>query len=101
MTTGSADRSTSPSGENGGDATAIRPRYQRRAGVAAMLGISPDRLAHEMDRHPVGIPEPDADAEGAGGKLEPLWLPRSADWQAWRRSFPGRTGRPRRAQTGE
>lgn len=77
--------------------TAARCRYQRRAAVAAMLGITPDRLAHEMDRHPDGIPMPDADAEGASGKLEPLWLPgREAEWQAWRASFPGRTGRPRK-----
>jgi hypothetical protein len=76
--------------------TAARPRYQRRAAVATMLGITHDRLAHEMDRHPDGIPTPDAEAEGTGGKIEPLWLPRAADWQAWRASFPGRTGRPRK-----
>jgi len=64
-----------------------------------MLGISADRLAHEMGRHPHGIPEPDAYAEGAGagGKVESLWLPRPAEWRAWRASFPGRTGRPRKA----
>lgn len=78
--------------------TATRPRYQRRAAVAAMLGISADRLAHEMDRHPDGIPEPDAEAEGAGGKVEPLWLPRLAEWRAWRATFPGRTGRPRKTE---
>jgi hypothetical protein len=44
-----------------------------------MLGITPDRLAHEMDRHPAGIPEPDAETEGRGGKIEPLWLPRLAE----------------------
>ncbi len=77
-------------------ATAARPRYQRRAAVAAMLGITPDRLAHEMDRHPDGIPGHDAEAEGAGGKVEPLWLPRPAEWLAWRAAFPGRTGRPRK-----
>lgn len=77
-------------------AAAARTRYQRRAAVAAMLGITPGRLAHEMDRHPDGIPEPDADAEGARGKTEPLWLPRLAGWQAWRATFPGRTGRPRK-----
>jgi hypothetical protein len=71
-----------------------RRRYQRRAAVAAMLGISDDLLAKEMKRHPAGIPEPDADAEGANGKVEPLWLPRLTEWQAWRASFPGRTGRP-------
>jgi hypothetical protein len=76
--------------------TPARPRYQRKAAVAAMLGISPDQLAHEMTRHPHGIPEPDADAEGRDGKTEPLWLPRLADWRAWRASFPGRTGRPRK-----
>jgi hypothetical protein len=62
-----------------------------------MLKITPDRLAHEMDRHPHGIPEPDAYAEGAGGKVEPLWLPRPDEWQTWRASFPGRTGRPKKA----
>lgn len=62
-----------------------------------MLGITDNRLAHEMRRHPDGVPEPDAHAEGANGKTEPLWLPRAAEWQAWRASFPGRTGRPRKA----
>jgi hypothetical protein len=76
--------------------TAARTRYQRRAAVAVMLGIAPDRLAHEMDRHPDGIPEPDAEVEGAGGKIEPVWLPRATEWRAWRATFPGRTGRPRR-----
>jgi hypothetical protein len=76
-------------------ATAAPPRYQGRAAVAAMLGVTPDLLAHWMRRHP-GYPGPDADAEETGGRLVPLWLPgRDAEWNAWRAAFAGRTGRPR------
>lgn len=75
---------------------ATRPRYQGRAAVAAMLGVSSDLLAHWMRRHPDGIPAPDAEVEEAG-RSTPLWLPgRETEWHAWRATFPGRTGRPRR-----
>lgn len=78
-------------------ATAARTRYQRRAAVAVLLGVSPDLLAHWMRRHPDGMPQPDADVEGAEGRAEPVWLlGRDAEWKAWRASFPGRTGRPRK-----
>jgi hypothetical protein len=72
-----------------------RPRYQGRSAVAAMLGVSPDLLAHWMRRHPDGMPQPDAEVEETAGKVAPIWLPgRDAKWQAWRAAFPGRTGRP-------
>jgi hypothetical protein len=76
---------------------AARPRYQGRAAVAAMLGISRDSLAHQIRRHPQGMPEPDAYEEQRDGTEAPLWLPaRDAEWHAWRAAFPGRTGRPRK-----
>jgi hypothetical protein len=78
-------------------ATGTRTRYQGRAAIAAMLGISPDLLAHWTRRHPEGMPEPDAEVEGAGSRIVPVWLPgRDAEWRAWRATFPGRTGRPRK-----
>lgn len=81
-------------------ATAARTRYQGRAAVAVILGATPDLLAHWMRRHPEGMPEPDAEEERPGGDLVPLWLPgRDAEWHAWRASFPGRTGRPRKGDT--
>lgn len=74
-----------------------RTRYQGRAAIAAILGVSPDLLAHWMRRHPGGLPGPDAEIDETGGRVTSLWLPgRDAEWQAWRASFPGRTGRPRK-----
>jgi hypothetical protein len=79
------------------EATGTRIRYQGRTAVAAMLGVSPDLLAHWMRRHPEGIPEPDAEVAEAGDRVVPVWLPgREAEWRAWRATFPGRTGRPRK-----
>jgi hypothetical protein len=72
-------------------------RYQGRTAIAAVLGVSPDLLAHWMRRHPAGMPEFDAEVEEAGGRIVPGWLPgRDAEWRAWRATFPGRTGRPRK-----
>jgi len=63
-----------------------------------VFGVNPDLLAHWMRRHPEGIPEPDADVEETGERLVPLWQPgRDAEWRAWRATFPGRTGRPRKS----
>ena len=77
--------------------TGTRTRYQARTAIAAVLGISPDLLAHWMRRHPEGIPEPDAEVEEADGRIVPVWLPgRDVEWRAWRATFPGRTGRPRK-----
>jgi hypothetical protein len=60
-----------------------------------MLGVSTDLLAHWMRRHPDAMPQPDAEVDEAAGKAAPIWLPgRDVEWQAWRATFPGRTGRP-------
>ncbi len=62
-----------------------------------MLGVSPDLLAHWMRRYPDALPQPGGEVEEAVGKVAPIWLPgRDAEWQAWRATFPGRTGRPRK-----
>lgn len=77
--------------------TATAPRYQGRAAVAALLGVSPNLLAHWMRRHPETMPAPDDYVEEAGNKPAPIWLRgRDSEWRAWRASFPGRTGRPRK-----
>lgn len=87
-----------PSQQPGGQAA--RPVYRGRGSVAAnVLGITTGHLAKLMERRPAGIPEPDAFEEGPGGIRAPLWLPRrDAEWITWRRSFPGRPGRPRKKQ---
>jgi hypothetical protein len=78
---------------------ATAARYQSRAAVAALLGVSPDLLAHWMRRHPETMPAPDDYVEEAGGKSAPIWLRgRDPEWRAWRASFPGRTGRPRKVR---
>jgi hypothetical protein len=79
---------------------AARPRYQGRVAIAAMLGVSPDLVAHWMRRHPEGMPAPDDHVEQAQGRAEPIWLRgRDAEWQVWRATFPGRTGRPRKGDS--
>lgn len=81
-------------------AAPARPRYQGRAAVAKALGVSPDLMAKWMIRHPDLMPVPDAGLEDGEGNLQPLWRPgREVEWQAWRASFPGRTGRPRKDAT--
>ncbi len=51
-----------------------------------------------MDRHPDGIPGPDADAEGASGKIEALW-PRPGGGVADVADVAGFIPRPNRAPT--
>ncbi|TMR99178.1 hypothetical protein [Nonomuraea basaltis] len=81
-------------------AIAARPRYQGRARIAAMLGVSSDLLEHWIRRHPDRMPEPDAELDEGRGRVAPLWLPgRDAEWQAWRTSVTA-TRTPIAAQPG-
>jgi hypothetical protein len=80
--------------------TASRHGYQRSgAAVAVMLGTTSDRVAHEMDRHPNGIPEPGAEAEGGGGKVESLLAAEGLLVAGMARDFP-RPHRPSQERAG-
>lgn len=74
------------------------PRYLGGAAIARRRGVSHDLFAHRMRRHPAGLPRPDAWQELTNGRLVPLWRPgREPEFEAWEATFPGRTGRPRKA----